>query len=205
MTRPSHRPRDMWVAVAGLRVADAGRVRRPLVAILAAVVCLAAFVGSASAAGQTETPRDRVWIPSLGIDRRVHVFPCPRQRPPDDFVYAWGCAGANNVYLMGHAHSVFRPLHDAYVSGRLSKHLTVVYADGTGIFHTYRVAWWRVTRPTTEAAWAWAPQDRPSMTLQTCVGRKGEYRLMVRLVEVGPDPTRQVGRSPFGHERLVSL
>ena len=34
------------------------------------------------------------------------------------YVYRWGCAGTNNVYLMGHAWGV-SPLHDAYVCGRL--------------------------------------------------------------------------------------
>ena len=35
-----------------------------------------------------------------------------------------------------------------------------------------------------DAAWAWADQDLPSMTLQTCLGARSEYRLIVRLVEV---------------------
>jgi hypothetical protein len=158
------------------------------VSFACALVFGAAIVaGPTSAADRAATPHDHVWIPDLGIDHRVHVFPCPRDRPPDDLVYSWGCAGSNNVYLMGHARSVFRPLHDAYVKGLLSKQMTVVYADAEGLFHVYRVAWWRVTRPTGEAGWAWAAQDQPSMTLQTCVGRRAEYRLMVRLVEVQVD------------------
>ena len=51
-----------------------------------------------------------------------------------------------------------------------------------GRVRRYAVAWWKVTRPTGAAAWAWAPQAVPSMTLQTCVGANSEYRLMVRLV-----------------------
>ncbi|HEX6228427.1 MAG TPA: sortase, partial [Solirubrobacterales bacterium] len=101
---------------------------------------------------------------------------------PDDYVYRWGCAGRNNVYLMGHAHSVFKPLHDAFVSGRLRKGLKVYYADSTGRVRTYAVSWWKTTRPTTSASWAWAAQSRPSMTLQTCVGANSAFRLMVRLV-----------------------
>ena len=83
---------------------------------------------------------------------------------------------------MGHAHSVFKPLHDAYVQGRLKKGMQVVYADSNGRVRTYSVVWWKVVRPTTAAAWAWASQSRPSMTLQTCVGPNGSLRLMVRLV-----------------------
>jgi hypothetical protein len=128
--------------------------------------------------------RNHVWIPSLGINRTVRWFSCDRSRPPDNYVYRWGCAGTNNVYLLGHAHSVFKPLHDAYVSGRLHKGMKAYYADAKGRLHTYAVRWWRVTAPTTEASWAWASLGTPSMTLQTCVGKNGQYRLMVRLVEV---------------------
>ena len=112
-------------------------------------------------------------------------FPCDRQRAPDNYMYRWGCAGSNNVYLMGHAWGVMKPLHDAYVSGRLREGMKAWYADSGGRVHVYAVRWWRLTRPTTDAAWAWAAQDVPSMTLQTCVGKNSEYRLMVRLVEVG--------------------
>ena len=131
------------------------------------------------------TGRNHVWIPSLGINRSVSAVPCSRSRPPDNLLYRWGCAGRNNVYLMGHAHSVFRPLHDAYVQGRLKKGMQVVYADGSGRVRTYSVIWWKVVRPTTAAAWAWAAQSKPSMTLQTCVGPNGNLRLMVRLAATG--------------------
>ncbi len=128
--------------------------------------------------------RNHVWIPSLGINRSVSWFPCDRKRPPDNFVYRWGCAGSNNIYLLGHAYSVFKPLHDAYVRGRLRVGLTAYYADAKGKVHTYKVRWWKVTAPTTAASWAWASLGRPSMTLQTCVGKNSAYRLMVRLVQV---------------------
>jgi hypothetical protein len=128
--------------------------------------------------------RNHVWIPSLGIDKTVQSFPCSRSRPPDAGVYRWGCAGRNNVYLLGHAWSTFKPLHDAYVTRRLHTGLRVIYADGSGTVHTYRVAWWKVVAPTTAASWAWASLSRPSMTLQTCVGANSAYRLMVRLTRV---------------------
>jgi hypothetical protein len=128
---------------------------------------------------------NHVWIPALGINRSVQSFPCSRSRAPDAGVYRWGCAGRNNVYLLSHAWSTFKPLHDAYVRGRLRKGMAVWYADGGGTVHRYSVIWWRVTAPTTAASWAWAAQSRPSMTLQTCVGANSQYRLMVRLVQVG--------------------
>jgi hypothetical protein len=129
--------------------------------------------------------RNHVWIPSLGINRSVSWFPCSRSREPDNYVYRWGCAGTNNVYLMGHAWGVFDPLHDAYVSGRLRRGMKAVYADANGRVRTYAVRWWKLVKPTTSASWAWASLPTPSMTLQTCVGARSQYRLMVRLTEVG--------------------
>lgn len=127
---------------------------------------------------------NHVWIPSLGINQGIQSFPCSRSRPPDAGVYRWGCAGANNVYLLAHAWSSFKPLHDAFVGGRLRTGMKVVYADGSGHVHTYSVIWWKVVAPTTAASWAWAPLSHPGMTLQTCVGANSAYRLMVRLTEV---------------------
>ncbi len=127
---------------------------------------------------------NHVWIPSLGVSRPVAWFPCSRTSDPANYVYRWGCAGANNVYLLGHAWGVFKPLHDAYYNGRLRTGMKVVYADGSSRVHTFSVIWWKVVAPTTAASWAWAAQSRPSMTLQTCVGSGGSYRLMVRLVQV---------------------
>jgi hypothetical protein len=125
--------------------------------------------------------RNRMWMPALGINRSVSPFACRTSAYPGDRVYRWGCAGANNVYLFGHAHSVFKPLHDAYVGGRLKKGMKVVYADSNGKVRTYKIAWWKVTTPE-KGDFAFAAQSRPSMTLQTCVGSKSQYRLVVRLV-----------------------
>lgn len=128
--------------------------------------------------------RNHVWIPALGIDRSISFFSCSSSAYPGDRVYRWGCAGRNNVYLFGHAHSVFKPLHDAYVRGRLKTGMKLIYADGDGRISTYRVAWWKVTTPD-KGEFAYAGQSSPSVTLQTCVGAKSQYRLIVRLTKVG--------------------
>jgi Sortase domain len=127
---------------------------------------------------------NHVWIPALGVSRAISIFPCSRQKAPANYVYRWGCAGTNNVYLLGHAYGVFKALHDAYYNGRLKVGLTAIYANASGTVHTYRVAWWKVVKPTTAAKWAWASLASPSMTLQTCLGASSQYRLMVRLVQV---------------------
>jgi hypothetical protein len=153
-------------------------------------VATAARAKPASTAGTSTTRAtayrgtNHVWIPSLGIDKGIQSFPCSRNRPPDAGVYRWGCAGRNNVYLLSHAWSTFKPLHDAYTAGRLRKGMQVVYADGGGRVHTYAVIWWKVVAPTTAASWAWASLSTPSMTLQTCVGANSAYRLMIRLVRI---------------------
>jgi hypothetical protein len=140
--------------------------------------------GSGGTSPSNYRGRNHVWIPALGINRSVSSFSCTSSAYPGDRVYRWGCAGSNNVYLFGHAHSVFKPLHDAYVRGRLSKGMKVVYADGNGRVSTYAVSWWKVTTPD-KGAFAYAAQSRPSLTLQTCIGARSQYRLIVRLLKVG--------------------
>jgi sortase family protein len=126
--------------------------------------------------------QNRFWIPSLGMSDRVYWFACTRSRDPDNLIYRWGCAGYNNVYILGHAWGVMKPLHDLYVRGGLRKGLVAIYADSAGRVHWYRVVSWRVVDPS-EVSWAIADQSVPSMTLQTCVGRNSQYRLNVRLVQ----------------------
>ncbi len=139
--------------------------------------------GSGSSSPSSYKGRNHVWIPALGVNRSVSFFSCSSSAYPGNRVYRWGCAGKNNVYLFGHAHSVFKSLHDAYVRGRLSKGMKVIYADNSGKVSTYAVTWWKVTTPD-KGAWAYAAQSRPSLTLQTCVGARSQYRLIVRLLKV---------------------
>jgi hypothetical protein len=180
------------LATASRATPSAANLRAPAPALAAATRSTTGAPAASSGSGHSAPARpatyhghNHVWIPSLGINRSVQSFPCSRSRPPDAGVYRWGCAGRNNVYLLSHAWSTFKPLHDAYVRGRLRKGMAVWYADGGGTVHRYSVIWWRVTAPTTAASWAWAAQSRPSMTLQTCVGSRSQYRLMVRLIQVG--------------------
>jgi sortase family protein len=136
----------------------------------------------AAVAKATYTGRNHFWIPLLDMSYRVYPFECTRTRDPDNYMYRWGCAGTNNVYILGHAYGVMKPLHDLYVAGKLKVGMVAIYADTAGNVHWYRVTTWRVVDPT-EAAWAIADQPVPSMTLQTCVGKDGQYRLNVRLVQ----------------------
>jgi len=124
--------------------------------------------------------RNHLWIPALGISRTVVFYPCSRTTGPGNYVYRWGCAGRNNVYLLGHASGVFKALHDAYVSGRLRVGTVATYADRYGHLTHFRLTTWQVVRPT-DVTWA-SSLRKPSMTLQTCIGANSQYRLDVRLV-----------------------
>jgi sortase (surface protein transpeptidase) len=131
----------------------------------------------------TYSGKNHLWIPALGVDRSVTGFACTASAYPGDRVYRWGCAGENNVYILGHASSVMKPLHDLYVRGDLRKGMIAVYANGNGTVTKYRVIEWRVVDPV-DSHWAIADQPVPSMTLQTCVGKMSQWRLNVRLVAV---------------------
>jgi hypothetical protein len=159
-------------------------VTRVAVALPAPKVKLESKTSSSHASVRAYRGRDRIWIPSLGIARSVSFFSCSSRAYPSDRVYRWGCAGRNNVYLFGHAGSVFKPLHDAYVRHRLRTGMRVVYADANGRVSTYAVRWWKVTTPD-RGRFAYAAQSKPSLTLQTCVGSRSQYRLIVRLTKVG--------------------
>lgn len=122
-------------------------------------------------------------IPELGIRNTVTAMPCDHVRPVLNETYHWECAGANNRYLLGHAYSVFKGLHDGYEAGRLHVGMRATWTDATGRVTTYAVTEWRVVTQD-QVAWAVAAQPVDSMTLQTCLGANSEFRLLVRLVAV---------------------
>jgi Sortase domain len=190
---PRHAPATVALAAASPKSAVKAPVRTTVKAPVKApvkrtVAPRTVAVPKPRPAAQTTTTvyrgTNHMWMPALGINRSVSWFPCSRSTPPGLAVYRWGCAGANNVYLFAHAYAAFKPLHDAYVGGRLRKGMKVMYADGSGRVRTYAIAWWRLTTPD-NGAFAYAAQSRPSLTLQTCVGSRSQYRLIVRLVQVG--------------------
>jgi sortase (surface protein transpeptidase) len=139
---------------------------------------------SSSKSAASYHARNHVWMPALGISRSITFYACGSSRYPGNRVYRWGCGGRNNVYLFGHASSVFRPLHDAYVRHHLRKGMTLYYANASGKVAKYKVSWWRVTTPD-KGDFAFASLSRPSVTLQTCLGARSQYRLIVRLTKVG--------------------
>ena len=173
-TQEQREARAAWL----LRTLQSARVPQAVGAITAGTSTSGSTTSAASFAG-----RNHLWIPALGISRSITFYSCSSSFYPGNRVYRWGCAGSNNVYLFGHASSVFKALHDAYVRGRLSKGMKLYYANATGKVSTYAVSWWKLTTPD-NGAWAYAGQSTPSLTLQTCVGAQSQYRLIVRLRQI---------------------
>ena len=128
----------------------------------------------------------RLWIPALGLSRSISDWGCRGGTIPNR-VESWGCAGTNNLYLLGHAWGVFAPIHDGYHSGALRPGLTAWFADKSGDVHRYEVSWVRHVALDDYASWStWAiaASSRPVITLQTCDGATSAYRILVRLVPV---------------------
>jgi hypothetical protein len=98
-------------------------------------------------------------------------------------VYRWPCAGANNLYLLGHAYGVFKPVHDGYHAGRLKPGMIARYTDASGKVHKYTLAW---VEDLPIATWGkgatWAATSGSVITLQTCDGPSDGYRIIVRFV-----------------------
>jgi hypothetical protein len=121
-------------------------------------------------------------IPALGINSPIRSRSICGGTIPNG-IFRWQCAGHNNLYLLGHAWGVFRPLHDGYHNGLLTPGLVALYTDGSGVVHQYRLAW---VEDLTVATWgkgaAWAATPGPVITLQTCDGAKDSYRIIVRFV-----------------------
>src|SRR5688500_457400 len=119
------------LAVVTIGVGTALHVREQARA-LAAATAAEAERREAAALTAGYSGRNRFWIPSLGSSREVHLFHCTRKREPDHYMYRWGCAGENNVYILGHASSVMKPLHDLFVRGDLEVGMVAIYADDKG-------------------------------------------------------------------------
>lgn len=110
------------------------------------------------------------------------------------YAYLWGCAGANNRYLMGHASAEFEPLCDfvrvagAAAGTRALVGMLVTWKTPSGDVERYRVSWARVASidvwGRTGDLWAWNATAAPTLTFQTCYGARSEYRLIVRAVLV---------------------
>jgi hypothetical protein len=131
------------------------------------------------------TPAGRLSIPALGMTRAVYSWGCRGGTIPDK-VLAWGCSGAHNIYLLGHAYGVFAVIHDAWHTHRLTTGMILWFAGPDGHLIRFRLAWVRHTSATyansTAYTWAYNATTSDSVTLQTCDGAYSQYRIIVRFV-----------------------
>ena len=127
-------------------------------------------------------------FPSLGIGtKHVYDFTCDSSAKLLDRLYYWGCSGTNNVYMLGHAYGIFKPLRTAYLNGTLTVGMVAYYAGADGVTREYHVTEVRRERIALWSKWKdWAAGDlsAPSITLQTCDNPSDSYRILVRLVAV---------------------
>jgi hypothetical protein len=125
-----------------------------------------------------------LWIPALGLSHQIYDWGCNGGLIPNRVEY-WGCVPRSNLYLLGHAWGVFKPVHDGYHSGALHVGLTAWYADKAGVTHRYKISWIRhVANKDYDSwsQWAMAATSSKVITLQTCDGATSAYRILVRLV-----------------------
>ena len=121
-------------------------------------------------------------ISALGINASIRTLPTCGGLI-SNYVYRWTCAGHNNLYLLGHAYGIFKPVHDGYHAGKLKAGMIALYVDSKGKVHRYRLAW---VQDLPLATWGkgatWAATSGPVITLQTCDGATDAYRIIVRFV-----------------------
>ena len=128
--------------------------------------------------------RNHVWMPALGIDRSVSCFSCSNSAYPGNRVYRWGCAGAQQRLPVR-----ARPQRVQAAPRRLRRrpapegHEALLRRRQRQVVHATRSPGGR-SRPPTRAPGPTPAQSRPSLTLQTCVGARSQYRLIVRLAKV---------------------
>lgn len=146
-----------------------------------------------TAAAATGTRLPHVSIPDLDISRPIHDWGCRGGTIPN-LVWSWDCSGHNNLYLLGHAWGVFKPLHDAFARGDLTPGLRLSLRSPNGSVSTFRLAWVRRVRWQDLGTdmwgpgrtWAWNATKHPVVTLQTCFGRHSQWRIIVRFRQTRP-------------------
>ncbi len=129
------------------------------------------------------------WMPDIHMNQTsVGVLGCGEGILPNSKdIFSSGCSGQNNLFLVGHAYDVFKPLRDAYHSELLKIGQIAYYTDGIGVLHAYEVV--SIDHPTItewgKGSW-WADTPTKVMTLNTCddgeVAGDNAYRIIVRLV-----------------------
>lgn len=131
----------------------------------------------------------RMRIKGIGLDVPVYRWSCESSGLPNRAL-RWGCTGANNQFIVGHAYGVFHPYYLAYKYRKFKVGMIATFTKPSGSVTKYRLAWVRlvpksyISNGLTGEIWAWGPTARASITLQTCWGATNKYRIVSRWEKV---------------------
>lgn len=133
--------------------------------------------------GDTGTKVGHLEVPALGINRDVFEWGCRGGDLPNR-VYHWGCPPDGNIFLLGHAASVFRPLYRAKRNNTLALGMRLYYTSRGGARTRYmltRLATLMVADVYTEAnGWIFADYQPAVVTMVTCWGPNNNQRIIAR-------------------------
>lgn len=136
----------------------------------------------------------RLAIPALGIDGPIRLMSQCGGLLADGGIWAWPCAGRDNLTLLAHSWGSFAPIYHGYHSGALRTGLSATYIDPAGASSVYYIARiWDL--PVADALSGWASADAQSqvITLVACDDPSDSRRIIVRLIPVG---TTYLGSTP---------
>lgn len=131
----------------------------------------------------------RLKIRGIGLDVPVYRWSCDGSDLPNRAL-RWGCTGANNQFIVGHAYGVFRPYYLAWKYKRFKVGMVATFTKPSGALSRYKLVWVRLVPKSyiwngmTGDVWAYGPTSTPSFTLQTCWGATNAYRIVTRWVKV---------------------
>ncbi|HYO42662.1 MAG TPA: hypothetical protein VES19_05630 [Candidatus Limnocylindrales bacterium] len=131
----------------------------------------------------------RLTIKGIGLNVNVYRWSCDGSDLPNRAL-RWGCTGANNQFIVGHAYGVFRPYYLAWKYKRFKIGMVATFTKPSGAVIRYRLAWVRkvpksyIYNGQTGDVWAYGPTSTPSITLQTCWGATNLYRIVARWVKI---------------------
>jgi hypothetical protein len=154
---------------------------------------------SLSPTPESQTPiltdaSNHFWMPSLGINASVGALDCGGAMggslPNAKDIFSSACSGgSDNLFFMGHAYGVFKPIYEAYHhQDKLTLKVGDIayYTDGVGELYAYKEI--SVSNPTLKdfgKGSSWAATPTPVITLDTCDNEKGgknNYRIIIRFV-----------------------
>jgi len=156
--------------------------------ILGLAIALVVLVNAGPAEATTQfgpigTKVGHLDVPALGISRDVYEWGCRTGTLPNQ-VYHWACAGQGNIFLLGHAASVFKPIYEARRHGTLTLGMRLYWTSKTGVRSSFRLTRIAVVRLSNIYSashyWIFNGASPAVVTLVTCYGYHDSKRIVAR-------------------------